>query len=110
MSAEFSEKHAASRVEPRHERRVGVRHVVDEDLRMCGGADAGRVVDVFQAERNAVHVTAIMPSHDFRLGVARLLESEVRGDGDERVHALVQPEAALKQGASQARREIASLL
>ena len=67
MGRQFAHQHRARRVQARRGRRVFIRHPVGARLGMSGRADAFGVVDVLQAERNAVHRAAIAPGGDFRL-------------------------------------------
>ena len=56
-----------------------------------GGANARGIEQVFQSDRNTVQRAAPVTGHDFGFGLARLVERQIAGDGDERVENRIQP-------------------
>src|SRR3972149_9581902 len=64
---------------------------------MGGGAYAGGVVNVFKAERNAVHRAPVTPGSDFGFGFACLIEGALRRQRNERVDLRVKSFDSLDQ-------------
>jgi hypothetical protein len=68
MRRELADKDHAGGFEPRGRFRVRRRHVIEQEARMRGRAQAGGVVDVLQAIGNAVQRTAPPAAGDLALG------------------------------------------
>ena len=85
MSAELAQQHPAGFVQAGGDDAVDGRHIVDPHPGVAGRADAGGVVDVFQAVGDAVHRAAIGARLQFRIGALRVLQRTFGGDQDERV-------------------------
>jgi hypothetical protein len=84
VRGKLAEQHRARLVEAAHRRRVVTRDAIHEHARVAGGEDAARVIDVLQAERNAVQRAAIFSARDLGLGSARLRPRQLERGRDER--------------------------
>ena len=83
----LADQHRAGLAQSRCRRRVEIGHEVLQDRGAGGGGDAGRAVQVLQADRHAVQGAAPVPCLDLGLRLARLLAGKIGGDGDEGVEA-----------------------
>jgi hypothetical protein len=68
VGGELAEQHCAARRELRDGRAVFLRHVVDHQLRVAGGADAGGFVDVLERMRDAVQRALVDAGLEFAVG------------------------------------------
>src|SRR5262249_6346033 len=108
VRGKLADEYGSGLVKPRDRSGIDGGNVVDADLRMPGSEDAGRVVEVLQAERDAVHWAAVAAARDFRLGGARLAERQLGRHGDEGVDARIERFDATEQRLGQLdRRELA---
>jgi len=73
-----------------HRDGISCRHAVLEALERRRGLDAGRVVHILDAHRNAVQRPAPMTGLDFRRRGPRLLQRLVRQNGDECVQQRIE--------------------
>src|SRR5690606_38707950 len=62
---------------------VFARDAIDADAGAARGQYAFRIVDVLQAERDAVQGAAVVAAHDLALGAPGLAAGEIGGDRDE---------------------------
>src|SRR5262245_49872039 len=85
VRCEFAEQHRATGLEFRLDDGVLRGDVVDQQLRMAGGADAGRGVDVLEGVGNAVHCSLVDASLELAVGAIGVRESSLPGDEDEGV-------------------------
>ena len=81
--AELGDQHGAGVVQALHDGGVFVGNAVAEGLGAVGGGDAGGVEQVLAAPGNAVQRAAIFSGGDFLVGLLRLCESEIAGEGDD---------------------------
>src|SRR5260370_14344889 len=101
MGRELADDNGAGVGQTAHRGRVLLRHVVDHDLRVSGRRHTLGLVDILQANRNAVQRSAPMPGHDLGLGRAGRVERRLAEHADKAVELAVEPldagEAALTE-------------
>ena len=81
--AELGNQHGAGIVQALHDDGVFLRNAVAEGLGAVGGGDAGGVEQVLAAPGDAVQWAAVMSGGDLGVGLLRLFEGEVAGQGDD---------------------------
>jgi hypothetical protein len=85
VGGKLAEQHRAARRELRDRRAVLLRHVIDHQLRVAGGADAGGLVDVLERMRNAVHGPLVGAGLELAVGAVGVGERALLGYQNERV-------------------------
>ena len=101
MRRQLAHHHRAGLGPFAHHGGVAFRHVVLEQPGMPGRADAGGVVDVLVADRDAVERAARQPRHDARLGRACVGHGAFLRRQDEGVQRVVQLLDAVEAGLGQ---------
>jgi hypothetical protein len=83
VGGELAEEHGSGLRQPGGDGRVPLRHMVFEDARMRGRADALGRVDVLEPDRDAVERPFAPAGGDLGLGLPRVLAGAIRGDEEE---------------------------
>ena len=101
MGRELADDDSAGLTQPLDREGVFLRHMVLHDLGMAGRRDAGGLVDVLEADRDAVQRSAIFAGGDLGLGGTRLMARRIGEHSDEAVQPAVEPRDAVKPAVDQ---------
>src|SRR4029077_12745609 len=93
---ELADDDSAGLTQPLDREGVFLWHIVLHDLGMAGRGDAGGLVDVLEADRDAVQRSAIFAGGDLGFGGTRLMARRVGEHSDEAVQPAVEPRDAIK--------------
>ena len=79
---QLAQHHRAGVEQLAHHGGIGLGHMVVAQRRAPGGTNASGLAQVLQADRHAVHRPAPLAAPDLVLGLARLRQCELGGDGE----------------------------